>query len=163
MGLQVISPESWPQNTQKKYSVRVQSSVTALLWRGRRVGLKSSRSPPRTTGTRRPCGRGPSVEEPSPRGDSPAPRRGSESELSFTAPVKHALSPIGTMAATDQGRICCGLGSCTQMKLCHMCRQIQEGVAHAAFFFDPLTPRTARPRRLLSGSRSGGCWRLPVS
>jgi len=79
---------------------------TALLWRGRRVGLKSSRSPPRTTGTRRPCGRGPSVEEPSPRGDSPAPRRGSESELSFTAPVKHALSPIGTMAATDQGRIC---------------------------------------------------------
>ena len=47
--------------------------------------MKSSRSPPRTTGTRRPCGRGLSVEEPSPRGDSPAPRRGSESELSFTA------------------------------------------------------------------------------
>ena len=44
------------------------------------------------------------------------------------------------MAATDQGRICCGLGSCTQMKLCHMCRQIQEGVAHAAYFLRSMDP-----------------------
>ena len=62
----------------------------------------SSRSPPRTTGTRRPCGRGLSVEEPPPRGDSPAPWRGSESELSFTA--NPSTRGFGRGSSTNQAR-----------------------------------------------------------